>query len=60
MELLKQFYNERVFCLGLPGFEELTEEEVNELKNTFSFAIYRFHISIQEFKKALLKTINLK
>ena len=58
-ELLKKYYEERIYCEGLPKFEDLSEKEIEGLRGTFGFAFYNLGVKCEEAKKAFLKTIGV-
>ena len=55
MELLEKYYEERIFCKGMPSFNELSQVQLNEIRATFGFALYNLSKKLQEIKKHFLK-----
>lgn len=52
--LLKDFFNDRIWCQGMRRYEELTEEEKLRIEKTTSFSVYKLRIA----RKSLIEEIN--
>jgi len=57
--MLKEFYYSRIHIDGMPAFEELSNDELNRLRNTFSFAIYKFVNAFEGLFSSIKRRLNL-
>jgi hypothetical protein len=59
-ENLKKFYEEKIFCEGLPLFEDLNPCQIKRLTNSFSYAAFNFRWQVEKLKKSVLKLLSLQ
>lgn len=52
MKLLKKYYEEKITVEGMPRFEDLTESNKRQLKETVGFAFYKVNDAVRAFGEA--------